>query len=468
MKRFLASLGSALVFLTVAAPAQTKADQAAFDARLGNAHFYIDGDNYLVIYNDGAPTKINFEEVGGFNWFNQNGEYFADIILRHNRPKTAEQLKQVTLEDQLEIGVESAGPSIEAHYIPGFVGDPPNRVMYYQTPNGPGGYSGEYYVLQMSKEGDSAVTQVLELTDTNLKLRIKGTGTLGERRDHGESTVQFETVINLKRTPFVRLPLSQVFGEACDPTFYDKTAGAEYRSVTDCEIKFERHVRHGYTDALQPTIEEFEKMGWNIFKQPSMEPRTDRGGMSRSRHQTPLVIGGQLDLELDRRSNEEEAVYKKKRQQEVLSRYSMDRQVKELMAVQQEIKANDVINISLATNPAVEAADAISYRKPLTTYPIAGGGLAFGTNDADDDEEGQTRLSPNKTLLYLGPIKQTTVKNSDGSSTVNIRPVFDAKAPLTAAQVIEITIECKPELAAAVIAKLDIHKLQDLVYKGSQ
>ncbi len=369
----------------------------------------------------------------------------------------------------MEIGVESAGPSIEAHYIPGFVGDPPNRVMYYQTPNGPGGYSGEYYVLQMSKEGDSAVTQVLELTDTNLKLRIKGTGTLGERRDHGESATQFEAVINLRRTPFVRLPLSRVFGEACDPTLYDRTAGAEFRSVTDCEIKFERHVRHGYADVLQPTIEEFEKMGWNIFKRPSMEPRTDRG-MGRSRHQRALEIGGQLDLELDRRSNEEEAEYREKRQQEVLSKYSgdMDRQVKELMAVQQEIKANDVINISLATNPAVAAADAISYRKPLTTYPIAGGGFAFGTNDANDNEEGQTRLSPNKTFLYLGPIKQTTVKNSDGSSTVNIRPVFDAKAPLTAAQAIKITIECKPELAAAVIAKLDIHKLQDLVYKGSQ
>jgi len=238
MSRFLITLGFALVFLTVAAPitpAQTKADQAAFDARLGNAHFSLDGENYLVIYKDGAPTRIDFDEVGGFNWFNQNGEYFADVKLMHNSPKKGEQLKQVRLEDDLEIGLETAGPTADVRYIPGLLGDPPNRVMYNQTPNGEG-YSGEYYVLQIAHDEDSGVTQVLELTDTNLKLNFKGTGTLGERRDRTETPAEYEAVINLKRTPFVRLPPTQVFGEACDPTLYDRVAGAEYRSPTDCEM----------------------------------------------------------------------------------------------------------------------------------------------------------------------------------------------------------------------------------------
>jgi hypothetical protein len=72
-----------------AASGQSKADQSAFDARLGNAHFSLDGANYLVINKEGGPTRVGFDEVGGFNWFNQNGEYFADILLRHNGPRKA-------------------------------------------------------------------------------------------------------------------------------------------------------------------------------------------------------------------------------------------------------------------------------------------------------------------------------------------------------------------------------------------
>ena len=470
MNRFLATIGFALAFLTGAVPAtlaQSKTDQAAFDARLGNARFSLDGENRLVINKDGAPTRIDFDEIGGFNWFNQNGEYFAEVTLRHNGPKKGAQVKQGTLMDVLEIAVESAGPSVEVRRIPGLQGDPPNRVMYYQESNG--SYSGEYYTLQIGDD-DSAVTQVVELTDTNLKLRIKGTGTLGERRDHGASTAQFEAVINLKRTPFVKLAPSQVFGEACDPTLYDRLAGAEFRSPTDCEIKFERHVRHEFADAVKPVADQYEKLGWNVLQQPSPEPRTDRGiGLARSQKTYGLTLGAGSFLQLQRRSNEDEAEFKGQRQQEIQTKYAndLDRQIKETMALATDLKANDQIDLSLSINYPPVAPDTISFMKPLTTYPVGGGGLAFSTNDADDNADGQTTLSPNKTYLYLGPVKQTTVKNSDGSSTMSIRPAFDPKAPALAAQVVKVTIECKPELAAQVLARLDVQKLQELVYKGS-
>jgi hypothetical protein len=466
MNRSFTTLGFALVFLTVAAPitpAQSKADQAAFDARLGNAHFSLDGENYLLIYKDGAPTRIDFDEVGGFNWFNQNGEYFADVKLMHNSPKKGEQLKQARLEDALEIGLETAGPTADVRYIPGLLGDPPNRVMYYQTPKGEG-YSGEYYMLQITHEEDSGVTQVLELTDTNLKLKFKGTGTLGERRDRTETPAEYEAVIDLKRTPFVKLPPSQVFGETCDPTLYDRIAGAEYRSPTDCEIKFERHVGHVFVDAVKATTDEFEKMGWVIFKQSNAEPRGV--GLARNQKRYQMNLGAASPLELQRRSNEDEAAYRDQRREEVLAKYAIDRQIKELMAMQTDIKGNDEIHISVAINFPPVVADSISYMKPLTSYPVTGGGLAFSTNDTDDNAE-QVKLSPNMTVLYLGPVKQTTAKNSDGSSTMRIQPTFDPKAPTLAVQDVKITIECKPELAAQVLAKLGVQKLQGLVYKGS-
>ncbi|MGB7547211.1 MAG: hypothetical protein WBM14_05645 [Terracidiphilus sp.] len=450
-----------------AASGQSKADQAAFDARLGNAHFSLDGDNYLVINKEGGPSRIDFDEVGGFNWFNQNGEYFADIIVRHNGPRKGVPEGKGGLEDILEIAVESAGPSVEVRHVGGLVGDAPNRVMYYQEPYGPP-YSGEYYKLEIAGDDDSAVMEILELTDTNLKLKIKGTGTLGERRDHGTSTVTFEAVINLRRTPFVKLPPSQVFGETCDPTLYDRTAGAEYRSPTDCETKFERHIGYAMVAAVKPVTAEFEKGGWHVGHDFTGEPRTDRGiGIIRKQQRYRLGLKGVGDLELRKRADDDEAGYQQSRQEEAKTKCSDDSAglMKAFMALQTELKSNDYIAVYWDINSPPVVADSISYKKPLTMYTVAAGGLAFSTNDADENADGEVKLSPNETFVYLGPVKQTTVKNSDGSSTLSIRPTFDPKAPALAVQDIKIMIECAPDLAAQVVKTLDFQKLQELIYK---
>jgi hypothetical protein len=459
----------ALLVMATAIPAasgQSKADQAAFDARLGNAHFSLDGENYIVINREGGPTRIDFDAVGGFNWFNQNGELFAEITVRHNGPGRGVPGAKGGLEDVLEIAVESAGPSVDVRHIDGLVGDAPNRVMYYQEPYGPP-YAGEYYKLEIEGADDSATMEILELTDTNLKLKINGTGTLGERRDHGTSTVTFQAVINLRRTPFVKLPPSQVFGETCDPTLYDRTAGAEGRSATDCELKFGRHIAVAMVAAVKPVTAEFEKNGWHVGHELMGQPQSDReSGMVRNQKIYQWGIQGISYLELRKRADDDEAAYQQSRQEEAKTKYGDDYAglMKAFMALQTEIKSNDYITLNMDINSSA-VADSISYKKPLTTYPVAGGGLAFSTNDADDNADGDVTLSPNKTFVYLGPVKQTTVKNSDGSSTMSIRPAYDPKAPALAAQDIKITIECAPDLAAQAVKALDVQQLLGLIYK---
>jgi hypothetical protein len=462
--------GVALVVMAMATPAasgQSKADQAAFDARLGNAHFSLDGENYLVINKEGGPARIDFDEVSGFNWFNQNGELFAEITVRHNGPRKGASQANGGLEDVLEIAVESAGPSVDVRHIDGLVGDAPNRVMYYQEPYGPP-YSGEYYKLEIEGADDSAAMEILALTDTNLKLKIKGSGTLGERRDHGTSTVTFEAVINLRRTPFVKLPLSQVFGETCDPTLYDRIAGAYNRSVTDCETRFERHIGYAMVAAVKPVTAEFEKNGWHVGHDFTGEPRIDSGnGIFRKQQRYVLSLGGVSNLQLRKRADDDEAGYQQSRQEEAKTKYGDDYAglMKAFMALQTELKSNDYITVYWNINSPPVVADSISYKKPLTMYTVADGGLAFSTNDLDDNADGDVKLSPNKTFVYLGPVKQTTVKNSDGSSTLSIRPTFDPKAPALAVQDIKIMIECAPDLAARAVKALDYQKLQELIYK---
>lgn len=259
---------------------------------------------------------------------------------------------------------------------------------------------------------------------------------------------------------------AQVFGQACDPTLHDAIGGRQFRSPTDCEVKFDDHLRHGLMDAVKPAIQQLEKAGWNPFQEPTIDPMT---GLVRNYkvYRMEATARHEVVWQFERHTAEEETQYRNKREDEVLSNPALDanRQNLALMAIQWETMSKDYIQMSASVNLPGEE---ISYMKPLTTHLVAGTGFAFSTNDTDDNEEGETHLSPYKTLVYLGPTHQTTIQNSDGSSTMKIEPVFDDHAPALAAQVIKITIVCDPKLADDIIANLDLSKLQDLVYKGGK
>ena len=258
---------------------------------------------------------------------------------------------------------------------------------------------------------------------------------------------------------------AQVFGQACDPTLHDAIATRQYRSPSDCEVKFDDHLRSGLIDALKPAIQNLENAGWSPFQQPSIDKMS---GLVRDYkvYRMESTARHEVVWQLERHSEVEETKYRNKREDEVLANPAFDanRQNQELMAIQWETLSNDYVQMSASVNLP---GDAVSYMKPLTPHSLAGTGFAFSTNDTDDNEQGETVLSPYKTFLYLGPTHETTVQNRDGSSTIRIEPIFDANAPALAAQVIKITIACDPKLGAAILSNIDLHKLQDLVYKGN-
>jgi hypothetical protein len=44
---------------------------------------------------------------------------------------------------------------------------------------------------------------------------------------------------------------TETFG-TCVPVFHDQLAGAQWRSPSECEVKFDSYARNGLTAALQP------------------------------------------------------------------------------------------------------------------------------------------------------------------------------------------------------------------------
>ena len=61
---------------------------------------------------------------------------------------------------------------------------------------------------------------------------------------------------------------------SCDPVIHDQLAGAEWRSPSECEVKFDAYVRQGLTAALQPVIDNLTANRWSLARHVELQSLT--------------------------------------------------------------------------------------------------------------------------------------------------------------------------------------------------
>lgn len=60
----------------------------------------------------------------------------------------------------------------------------------------------------------------------------------------------------------------------CDPVIHDQLVGAEWRSLSECEVKFDSYVRSGLTAALQPVIHNLTAYSWSLAHHVELQSLT--------------------------------------------------------------------------------------------------------------------------------------------------------------------------------------------------
>lgn len=65
--------------------------------------------------------------------------------------------------------------------------------------------------------------------------------------------------------------MSGTFGD-CDPHIVDQLVGAEWRSPSECEVKFDSYVLAGLVPVVAPVVSAMKAAGWAETKQPRLEP----------------------------------------------------------------------------------------------------------------------------------------------------------------------------------------------------
>lgn len=163
----------------------------------------------------------------------------------------------------------------------------PGRKSF--TYNPPGGK--QTLVLGPS---DSITFNLKRYDDLNFEATFSGTATVQET---GAGPVEISGTISLHRLKHVELHTGAWID--CDPVIHDAYATVIPRSTSECEVKYDLHLRQALNQALEPVITAMEAEQWILKAQPNLKPIDNQG---RGTETSPYKAGAGLDFYLDRGS----------------------------------------------------------------------------------------------------------------------------------------------------------------------
>jgi len=147
---------------------------------------------------------------------------------------------------------------------------PTHTITNGSNHNGTATHRSGFYLLYGPKGGSSTsvapsgseavVVTVEHLDDSSVEATINGTITINNGMTAGGGSVQVTGTISLKRAGAHNEKVGGTFGD-CDPVIHDRLVGAEFRSPSACEVKFDQHVRDGLIAAVTPLMNSFTAGG---------------------------------------------------------------------------------------------------------------------------------------------------------------------------------------------------------------
>ena len=317
--------------------------------------------------------------------------------------------------------------------------------------------------------GSDLITVTITKMD-NLALEGAFSGSLT-----GTAPLRITGTIKLHRDAPANKPTG-TFGN-CDPVIHDKLAGAEWRSPSECEVKFDAYVRKGLTAVLQPVIGYLTAHGWGVTTQVEVQPLTS---IPRHTEAKPFQLNEQqmhqsgafyVSLGLDKNS----PVFRQYDQPVQVAMQNFGATLKsmdpaEMTAAQERLheatKAEEEhtsCTISIAINQA--GVGISSFKGGHTVTPLPRGGFAVSAPYVQAPTGGDMGAAQRVTYVFLGPFTPpapsgpgTLDENITVKGTLSLAP-----AKLLSVQNIRIRIQTGAEMAQQVINLIDWSALQQLM-----
>jgi hypothetical protein len=325
--------------------------------------------------------------------------------------------------------------------------------------------TGPYSQSTQLRGSDLITVTITKMDNLTLEATFSGTAT-------GSGPLTISGVLKLHRTATAEKPTG-TFGN-CDPQIYDRLAGAEWRSPSDCEVKFDAYVRKSLTAALQPAIDTLAAQGWNVTSAVEAQSLTS---IPRHTEDKPFQLAEQqahqggpfyVSLALDKNS----PIYQQYDRQTQAAMQQMSDQMKASVAsitkattdalhdAVKEQEEHTTLQISVAINAAATGITIFNGGHTVTQLPTGGFAVSapYVQPPGGGGEDGAQRV----TYVFLGPFTPPAAAASSGAENVQIKGSLN-NARLMSAQTIRIRIQSGSDLAQQVIKLIDWSALQNLM-----
>lgn len=313
--------------------------------------------------------------------------------------------------------------------------------------------------------GDAITVTITKMDDQSLEATLAGTAT-------GTAAVRISGAIKLHRSSAGLV--SGTFG-GCDPHIYDKLAGAEWRSPSECEVKFNAYVLQGLLPVVAPVESGLQAAGWTEAKKPRLDAIDS---IPRGSEKKPFQLvnrgGGAFDYTFSLPPNSK--VYQQYNQAAMdAMQKAMGQALKggpaggqaAMDAAQEAARAlqeNTSVGISVAINQAsLEISD---FKGGHTVTPLAGGGYSIEVPYAQPATGGGVDAAVRMTYVFVGAWAAApgSTPASSGDESIQVKGVLNP-AKLLAVQNLEIRIQGGTAETQQVIGAMDWNTLRGLVAK---
>lgn len=263
----------------------------------------------------------------------------------------------------------------------------------------------------------------------------------------------------------------------CDPVIHDQLVRAEWRSPSECEVKFDSYVRNGLTAALQPVVDNLTAQSWSVARHVELQSLTS---IPRHTETKPFQLNEQqmhqngafyLEFTLDQNSplfqqyDQPVQAGMKKLGDAMKSMNAADMTAAQ-NALQDATKAeveHTSARISVSINSGSVGVSSFKGGHTVTTLP--GVGFAVSAPFVQAPTGGDISAAQRVTYVFLGPFTPPPSSGpSTGDEDFQVKgSLSSATARLLSVQNICIRIQTGSDLAQQIIQVIDWSALQKLM-----
>jgi len=309
---------------------------------------------------------------------------------------------------------------------------------------------------------DAINITIVKMDDLNLEANISGTAT-------GAAPVGITGVVKIHRDTSDQ-KLSGAYGN-CDPGIHDKLVGAEWRSPSECEGKFDRWIREALPGPFARVEAALTQGDWEETRKPKFNPITSIARRSESNpYNLQSSQDGLIRFQFQLRPGSE---------QEKRNKAAVEAVTQKMADAMKSVAAAEAFTAELtrATHAAEGSGKTavtiginagsfgiVNFQGTYTASQIPGAGYSLTVPYVQSRGGGDIGGSHETTYVFLGVWAPATSTKSGGSDTnIAVKASLNPKAPTLSVQNIWVEIQANAELAQKVIALIDWTALKQLL-----